>query len=313
MINIGCLGACRRSLHLNISYLNKIQNHDFYLTVMSDIQDMSYYENVSSKANFPVIVVPFVDGYNYMSKIQYLAQSNSDYVVKLDDDMCIHTHTWQHMFDNIGLLDDQSVLFMTPTMSNELPSCDMFIESFCDEDDKNQIYKLFLQQEIPSNGGSIAPGCTTGCYKILNQHTILAKKWNYKNWWNTVSNIEYPYKGIHPMRLSDKAQLFMMDNIIKNIDKFIQQKPESIHIEDWPYVTNGVFCIQTDRWRRVIYDNSLYVDGFDEVPLNKYKDINNLKVARSDGYCIHPAYSSVPNSRIIINQFYQTIESLLDI
>ena len=71
-----------------------------------------------------------------------------------------------------------------------------------------------------------------------------------------------------------------------------------------PYFCNSVFFINTEIWRSIITDSSLYRDPFDEVPLNLFKDIHNLSMGFvRNGLAVHMAYNSIKGQRDIENTF----------
>ena len=64
-----------------------------------------------------------------------------------------------------------------------------------------------------------------------------------------------------------------------------------------PYLCNSVFCIRTDIYETIINDKSLYVDDFDEVPLNKYAWNNSTThLFVKNGFGIHMCYNTIPNN-----------------
>ena len=59
-----------------------------------------------------------------------------------------------------------------------------------------------------------------------------------------------------------------------------------------PYLCNSIFCIKTDNYRKIIDNKSLYVDSFEEVPLNKFSWINNMNhLFVENGFAIHMYYN----------------------
>ena len=52
--------------------------------------------------------------------------------------------------------------------------------------------------------------------------------------------------------------------------------------------------MKTETYKKIIYNESLFVDKFDEVPVNKYKDINNLRMVFIDNaFAVHPSYNTI--------------------
>tara|TARA_Y100001968_G_C19273441_1_gene675450 strand:- start:244 stop:486 length:243 start_codon:yes stop_codon:yes gene_type:complete len=50
--------------------------------------------------------------------------------------------------------------------------------------------------------------------------------------------------------------------------------------------------IMTSTYKKIIEDISLFIDSFDEVPINKYRKINNLNILYiENSFGIHPSYN----------------------
>jgi hypothetical protein len=50
--------------------------------------------------------------------------------------------------------------------------------------------------------------------------------------------------------------------------------------------------IKTDTWKKIVYDQSLFIDKFDEVPLNRYRLNNNLNmIFIENSFAVHPSYN----------------------
>ena len=65
-----------------------------------------------------------------------------------------------------------------------------------------------------------------------------------------------------------------------------------IRNNDAPYLCNSIFCIRTDTYKKIVEDNTLYVDSYEEVPLNKYCWKNNMNhLFVKNGFAIHMYYN----------------------
>ena len=52
--------------------------------------------------------------------------------------------------------------------------------------------------------------------------------------------------------------------------------------------------IKTSTWKKIVTDRSLFVDPFDEVPLNRYFRMNNKKLLFiNNGFGLHLMYNTV--------------------
>ena len=128
-------------------------------------------------------VIVFNSHLNYLTKIKFAVNSDTKYSVKLDEDCFMNNYVWDYLIENVGVLDNEEILTLSPTMSNNIPSCDYFIDDFInDENVKTEIYNWFLKREMPNGVWGVD-------YSSLNDYTINAKTWNPKNFYNGVENL----------------------------------------------------------------------------------------------------------------------------
>jgi len=223
---------------------------------------------------------------NYMQKIKIATSSTTQYSVKLDEDCFMNNNLWDFLIENVSVLDRDEVLLLSPTMSNNIPSCDYFIEDFItDSEIRNTIYDLFLKREMPNGLWGVN-------YTSLNKHTILSNKWDFKKFYHSVENLNTYTKGIHPLRISYESQMIINDYIINNIDKFLSKNNYEFFEIPSPYFTNSLFFIKTKNWLDIVNQPSF--DSFDEITLNKYKEDNNkILLFVKNGFGIHPMFNTV--------------------
>lgn len=237
-------------------------------------------------------------GPNYMIKINNSIKSECEYSCSLDDDILINNFLWDYMIENIDILNNKDNLFLAPLISNGIPSTELFIKDFMSDEEKNIMYNLFKNTNIPNN-------IWGADYSKLNNHTIKADEWLPDNYYNEVSRINHYYKGIHPIRISVDSHLKMAEIIINNFDKFDKYSDYELLFYKYPYFCNSIYFIKTDIWRNINTDNTLYCDGFDEVPLNLYKDRHNLNmVFVKNGFCIHMAYNTIGYGQGLVQNYY---------
>lgn len=222
---------------------------------------------------------------NYLDKIKVAISSDTKYSVKLDEDCFINNHVWDYLIENVNLLDSEDVLTISPTMSNNIPSCDYFINDFiADESVKNEVYGYFLKRPMPNGLWGVD-------YTPLNKYTINATEWVPNEFYKGVSLLNTNTKGIHPLRISYEAQVLINKYIIENVDIFLKEnKYETFNI-DAPYFTNSLFVIKTNDWSNILTQST---DSYDEIALNKYKKDNNKKfLFVKNGFGLHPMYNTV--------------------
>lgn len=223
---------------------------------------------------------------NYLSKIKHAITTDSEYSVKLDEDCFINNFVWDYLIENVDALQDENILTLSPVMSNNIPSCDYFIEDFIDETEvKNKIYNYFLSREMPNGLWGVD-------YTPLNQYTIHSDKWDYNAFYKGLSNLNTNTKGIHPLRISYEAQMEVNNYILKNIEKFTKNNDFNLFNVNSPYFTNSLFFIKTSEWIKILSQST--VDAYDEIALNKYKRDNNKEfLFVKNGFGIHPMFNTV--------------------
>jgi hypothetical protein len=229
------------------------------------------------------------DDNNYLRKVHfavnYAKHNNFPYVMKCDNDLFIKAQTLDYMIDNLNLLENGKHLTIGPTLTSGIPCIEYFIDSFLDDDAKKEISQLFLKTTFYD------------IYEHLNKDTIYANEWNKDNFFNDVKLMNHYYKGIHPIRVNAESLNFLNNYIIKNKERFLKDNELDIIYDDKsPYLCNSIFCIKTDIYESIITNNTLYVDAFDEVPLNTYANNNNMNhLFVKNGYAIHMYYNWRPN------------------
>jgi len=227
-----------------------------------------------------------VEGGNYMLKILTGIDSYSEYSIKLDEDIFLSTAVWDFFLDNIDILENETNLFLSPILNNGIPSVDLFIDQFCNAEEKQILNKIFLRTSLPSIWGAD--------YSKLENHTTKAHHWSSENFYNEVAKINHYYKGVHPVRFSADAQNYILDVVLKRFDKILNCSNMSFFYDKKPYFCNSVFGIKTETWHKIVNDKSLFKDEFEEVPLNLYREENNLSmVFINNGFGVHPSYNTI--------------------
>jgi hypothetical protein len=222
----------------------------------------------------------------YIEKINNGTNLESQFSIKLDEDIFMHKDTWEFFLKNSDLLEDENNLLLSPIITNGIPSVDSFIKQFFDEDSLRDIKQIFKKFEFGKEWGVD--------YTLLNKHTIYAESWLEESFYESVYKINHPFKGVHPVRFSNEAQAYILGYIISNFKRFITTRPLGISIYKKPYFCNSVFMIKTKVWRDILNNKSLFIDQYDEVPINQYMNNNNLNMLFIDnGFAVHPSYNSL--------------------
>ena len=278
-------------------FLNKINNKDkIYLLILLNNYDENFFHNIiiNNSNNIKYSIVKFSNDNNYINKIKYFIdytkKINYKYCLKFDNDLIINNYTIDYLIENIKIIDNSNNLFITPSISSGIPTVDIFINDFFSEDEINIINNLFKKTIMPNNIWGFD-------YSKLNENTINSEKWDMKEYWKNVDSLPYYYKGLHPIRINPDAILYLNKIILKYKNKIFDKQDYKVKITDeYPYFCNSIFAIKVNDYDNIVSNNSLYVDPFDEVPVNKYCKLNKMNgVFITNTFSIHPFYNTIPN------------------
>jgi hypothetical protein len=267
------------------------ENPNFVKTIIEDL--------ITSNIDSEYVFIP-KDGNNYMNKIKYCVNNtNFEYSCSMDEDILLSNFLWDYIIENVSVLDSENNLFLSPLISNGIPSVDLFIDDFFNKDDKEIIHKIFQETTIDNYWGVD--------YSSLNKER---RVWDYYDYYNDVKKLNHFYKGIHPVRISYDAHKKIAEVVCENSEKIISNCDFNIEQHKFPYFCNSFFLIKTSVWREIINNDELYRDMFDEVPLNLYMQKNDLSMCLiRNGFCIHMAYNTIGQlkQKDIENFFYNNL------
>ncbi len=276
-----------------------------FLVLTNPNDDISLYQNTleGKGIDFSIAVIPEDD--NYMRKVRYAIQyaetNHIPYLMKHDNDILCSSYLYDFLFENVSLLENPKNLVLTPTLTSGIPTIEQFINDFCSQEEKDILHTLFLQHRFgPLWGADFTP---------LNQYTVDAKKWSAYDFFKGVKEIPHHYRGVHPVRLYDKA-IFILNEIVLRHKQEIFSKRDFQFVYDnfSPYFCNSVFIIKRDTYKLINTSPDLFVDAYDEVPLNKYRDRHNLNIVYTqNGAAIHIIYNCIRYydlyERMFMNKF----------
>lgn len=287
----------------SLEFLNKIKENNKekikIVICFSNFNNLENWENVINNLNKNNIKSEILyiknRGLNYMEKINTLINSDCEYSCSMDDDIFITNDLWDYIIENINILEDEDNLFLAPLISNGIPSVDLFINDFFNDNDKQEINNIFKKTKIENMWGVD--------YSSLNYEK---ENWNM-DFYENVNKINHHYKGIHPVRVSLDAHKKIADIICNNKENFLKNKNYYIEKFKLPYFCNSFYFIKTSTWKNIINDKTLFKDEFDEVPLNLYREKNDLNmIFVRNGFCLHMAYNTIGlENQNNIEQFYQ--------
>ena len=271
------------------------------LLILTHTNDDSFYINELNNYHINYDIVNVNPNNNYLPKVNYAAcyaeQHNIPYVMKCDNDIFIKAQTLDFMIDNLHLLENKNHLTLGPVLTSGIPGIEYFKNQFLDFEAQTQLEQLFLNTNMYNRDGAT--------YDVLNKHTLDAKEWNYKAFFDSVKTMNHYYKGVHPIRFNTESLQFLNEYIIHNKNRFLQNADLSIIDNDMsPYLCNSIFCIKTDIYKQILLSKTLYVDKFDEVPVNKFAWQNNMNhLFVKNGFAIHMYYNWTHNHKSYEQEF----------
>jgi len=290
-----------------INLINKSQRKPKWrLLVLTHSHDQQFYYDILKKTDisYNIIYIPPHD--NYMEKVRFAIQdaeyNKCEYMMKCDNDILLTPQALDYIVDNLNILDNPKNITLGPTLTSGIPSAEYFIQSFLTEEQQEIIHKKFLETNFGYVGGLD--------YSMLNRHTLGSSKWNKEEFFFDVKyKFNHYYKGIHPIRVSTDAITYLNNCIIENKDKFFNTDPTGlIYDTSSPYLCDSIFCIKRETYKSIINDHSLFVDPFDEVPLNKYAWKHECAhVFVENGYAIHPMYNWTSDHKLYEHIFCERL------
>ncbi len=266
-IGIITLGTRRPSLwEVHAEELSKCKYTDYHMYLLVDDISMEYANKIKNILQDKItIVVGFSkDQNNYINKIIFGINQSHLFSIKHDEDAVMTSASWDRFFELTETMTNEDV-FCTGSISNGIPTTELFIEHHIPEA-KEKIYKIFNSITLGPHGGA--------------DHSSLHANnptWDSNDFYKKLTNFYHYYKGIHPVRESFESVKMINDEIMKNFHSVMSPKEIKI-IKDstkYPYLCSNIFGIKTIDWKTIVEDRSLYVDNFDEVPINRFR--NNTK------------------------------------
>ncbi len=254
---------------------------DFHFYLLSNQVEQQHIELVQKYLpNRATIVSGFDTNNDYMAKIHFAISQPHQYSIKMDEDCILLSKSWDRFFALIDGMTDKD-LFCTGAISNGIPGCDFFIKNFVPEA-TTEMNKFFEETKFDNMGFAD--------YSSINAD----EPWDYNNFYRRVDAIKSHFKGIHPVRRNFTAAYRLNDYILsKPIESMTPIDSEIIRdTEKYPYFCNSFFAIKTVDWKTIVTRRDLFVDPFEEVPLNRYRHETKRNMVMDTGIPIlHTMYN----------------------
>jgi len=200
--------------------------------------------------------------------------------------------------DVIEHMADPSNFLLSVNLSTGIPSWQGFAKVFMTNAELNKVKAEMALTNIPHDLWGMD-------YSTLNDYIQQMPNWDEEGYWNAVNKIDCHYKGVHPVRLNIEIVKFINNLVVARYTSFQEREVSQVHVaEQGKYLCNSFFCMPYARYQEVFSDISLYVDVFDEVPVNRYAVKNQLKFCYvQNSMAIHILYNSVYRSEVVLDGY----------
>lgn len=211
------------------------------------------------------------------------------FFIKHDEDIFLSAPTWIAFLNQAAeILEETDNLLATVNLSTGIPSWSRFVQLFLNPAEQKALNQHLAQSRVPDElwGNDYSP---------LNEFIASQAGWDEDGYWERVNSLGYHYRGLHPVRVDLYYPLLINQAVLSRYAAF-QARPVHGDFEQVSnrYICNSFFCIRYDLYQEILADRSLYVDIFDEVPLNQYAQQHGLKFCFLEGSLgVHVLYNSV--------------------
>ena len=284
----------KAALH-QLSSIYSYNKNKIKLFIYCDEKDYYIWETEAYKlvsCDIPTTIVSMPDN-EYMSKLEVALQSECPYSCKWDNDVFLNKDIWNFLIENINVVNHPDISLLAPTLTNGMPTVELFIKDFFIENEKNLIGDIFIKDNILKD----MFGCN---YNDIIDYILSLEKWDGDRYWKVMdmhnptierNNLPWYYgiaKGIHPARFSFNYNMFVSNHAIKNLDLVLNSKKLYLSKYITPYFCNNIFLTKTDFWRE---SQKLFFDNWDEGQLTMLANKQNkTPIYVRNCYGIHMAY-----------------------
>jgi hypothetical protein len=256
---------------------------------------MSFYNKEVKDYKLNIVFEKISGSDNYIQKLKFAttyADINSiEYIMKHDNDHIMSCYMYDFIFENLYVLNNPKNAIFTVPITTGIPTLEYFIDDFLTNDEQSHIRNAFYH--------TIIPNCYGADYSSLNSK--ITNAWDYKSFFNQVSELDTYYKGVHPLRFSVELHNLMTDLVISHATSILSEREFTLYSSnDTAYFCCGFYCIKTSKLSDIINKTELFVDNYEEVPLNRLikEDCSNIVFVRN-GCAVHSAFNSIPDFKRI--------------
>jgi hypothetical protein len=282
----------------------KIQNRDkIHLIVCCNVLN----ETTFNKILTPVlesgieVSLALLDSDDYVHKMAIAQQTQTEYICKWDDDVFINRYIWDYMIENVNILNNPNISVLAPTLSNGMPSIELFIKDFLTESETKLVNEMFIRDNIDPN----IFGCN---YELVYNYISKLDSWNGDQYWEVIQssnptlnrNVPWFYsivKGVHPGRFSYDYNMFIANHAIQNKNLILDKHEYYLDQYITPYFCNNIFIAKTKFY---LDAQKLFFDHWDEGQLTLFaNELGKSPIYVRNCYGIHMAYGCTKNQHQI--------------
>jgi hypothetical protein len=246
---------------------------------------------------------------NYLNRVYRAQETDFKYSCKLDDDVLISRHVLDYMIDNLSAINPKNPI-IAPILSNGMPSVELFIQEFLNEEDLKIAHQLLLNGSVQENLWGLD-------YSEINTKIRSMREWNGREYWDFVANCNtgwetrpvpwyhFMVRGVHPARFSFEYNMFIASKIVQYKDKFFNKNEYSFETYDTSYFTNNMFIAETKFWKDTV---GMFYDEWDEGQLTLKMKIDKSSVLYvKNGFGVHMAYGMTHGQKIIEENYINNL------
>lgn len=290
-VGIFCLGRRRQQFIETITIeLSRADNKNYHFYLLGDDVEPELESTIKDILGDECSVVNFdpKSGQNYLNKLKYAIEQNHEFTVKCDEDCLITSGSWDRFLEGVFSMRSDDLLY-SGVVSNGIPTVELFLEHHA-SNIKNEIYDMFNEFKFtPSH--LIYLGIPPKYTDYFNSRLDV---WDPSFFYKKVSDFNFHYRGIHPARMSFEITKKINDFIIENFNYSLMSKNLEVIRDNnkYPYICNSFYGIKTQDLRDILSRPDLFVDVFDEVPINKYRHEKNKNLVFDCGVpVLHTMYN----------------------
>ena len=309
-VGIFCLGRRRQEFIEAISIeLSKSDNKDYHFYLLGDDVEIGLHKTVKDIFGDDCSIINFdpSSGQNYLNKLKYAIEKNHEYTIKYDEDCLITSGGWDRLLDGIFSMSASELLY-SGVVSNGIPTVELFLEYHANKI-KNQVYDMF--NSFKFNSSHLSYLGIPSMYADYFNSTI--DSWDPAVFYKKVSEFNYHYRGIHPVRMSFEISKTINDFIVDNFNCSMMEKNLDVIRDDkkYPYICNNVYGIKTEDLKTIFSRSDLFVDVFDEVPINRYRHEQNKNLVFDCGVPILHTLYNATNNFSYENELIKTLSGII--